>query len=67
MFEALFAAWVGILTPTNMAFLFGGVLMGLALGAVPGLGGVIGLTLLIPFVYDLTRPPPCPCSSAWRR
>ncbi|MEE8334355.1 MAG: tripartite tricarboxylate transporter permease, partial [Alphaproteobacteria bacterium] len=25
----------------------------LALGAIPGLGGVIGLTILIPFVYDL--------------
>jgi len=53
MFEALLSAWVAIFTPTAMLFLVGGVLMGLALGAIPGLGGVIGLTLLIPFVYDL--------------
>jgi len=53
MFEALLSAWVTIFTPATMMFLFGGVLIGLALGAIPGLGGVIGLTLLIPFVYDL--------------
>ncbi|MEE8332530.1 MAG: tripartite tricarboxylate transporter permease, partial [Alphaproteobacteria bacterium] len=53
MIEALLSAWVTIFTPANMGFLFGGVLMGLALGAIPGLGGVIGLTILIPFVYDL--------------
>jgi len=53
MFEALLDAWGVIFTPTNLAFLTGGVLLGLVLGAIPGLGGVIGLTLLIPFVYDL--------------
>lgn len=57
MIEALLSAWVTIFTPANMAFLFGGVLMGLALGAIPGLGGVIGLTILIPFVYDLGPAP----------
>ncbi|MPY70874.1 MAG: hypothetical protein GEU92_12380 [Alphaproteobacteria bacterium] len=57
MFEALFEAWTVIFTPTAMAFLTGGVLLGLVLGAIPGLGGVIGLTLLIPFVYDLGPAP----------
>jgi len=57
MFEALISAWGTIFTPVTMMFLFGGVLMGLALGAIPGLGGVIGLTLLIPFVYDLGPAP----------
>lgn len=57
MIEALFQAWDVIFTPLNMAFLTGGVLLGLMLGAIPGLGGVIGLTLLIPFVYDLGPAP----------
>ncbi len=57
MFEALLSAWVTIFTPVTMMFLFGGVLMGLTLGAIPGLGGVIGLTLLIPFVYDMDPVP----------
>ena len=54
MFEALINAWGAIVDPVNLMFLAGGVLMGLALGAIPGLGGVIGLTILIPFVYDLS-------------
>jgi len=53
MFHALFTAWIDIIQPVNLMFLTGGVLMGLTLGAIPGLGGVIGLTILIPFVYDL--------------
>jgi TctA family transporter len=57
MIEALFQAWGVIFTPVNMVFLTGGVLLGLMLGAIPGLGGVIGLTLLIPFVYDLGPAP----------
>ena len=54
MLHALLTAWIDILQPTNLLFLTGGVLLGLTLGAIPGLGGVIGLTILIPFVYDLT-------------
>lgn len=36
-----------------MLFLFGGVLMGLALGAMPGLGGLVGLAILLPFTFDM--------------
>jgi len=32
-----------ILDPIRMAYLFGGVCMGLALGILPGIGGVAGL------------------------
>ncbi|CAN0501491.1 unnamed protein product, partial [Discosporangium mesarthrocarpum] len=34
-------------------FLVLGVLLGLWLGAVPGLGGIIGLVLLLPFTFDM--------------
>ena len=30
-----------------------GVVLGLSLGVIPGLGGVVGLAILIPFTYHL--------------
>src|SRR5215472_118854 len=45
-----------ILDPIRMAYLFGGVCMGLALGILPGIGGVAGLALLLPFTYNIDAP-----------
>ncbi len=45
-----------ILNPTRMAYLFAGVCMGLALGILPGIGGVAGTALLLPFTYNLDAP-----------
>jgi TctA family transporter len=45
-----------ILDPVRMAYLFGGVCMGLALGILPGIGGVAGLALLLPFTYNMDAP-----------
>jgi TctA family transporter len=45
-----------ILDPIRLAYLFGGVCMGLALGILPGIGGVAGLALLLPFTYNLDAP-----------
>src|SRR5881275_126941 len=42
-----------ILDPLRMLFLFGGVCMGLALGILPGIGGVAGLALLLPFTFNM--------------
>jgi TctA family transporter len=42
-----------ILDPHRMAFLFGGVCMGLALGILPGIGGVAGTAMLLPFTYAM--------------
>ncbi len=39
--------------PLRLMFLFLGVVMGLALGAIPGLGGLVGLALLLPFTFDM--------------
>jgi TctA family transporter len=50
--EALFI----ILNPTRMLYLFAGVCMGLALGILPGIGGVAGTALLLPFTYNLDPP-----------
>jgi TctA family transporter len=39
--------------PVRLEFLFLGVLMGLTLGAIPGLGGLVGLAILLPFTYKM--------------
>jgi len=36
-----------------LSFVALGVLIGLALGVIPGLGGVVGLSLLLPFTFDM--------------
>jgi putative tricarboxylic transport membrane protein len=53
MLEVAFHALGILLDPTRLAILSGGVLLGLVLGVIPGLGGVVGLALLIPFTYNL--------------
>ncbi len=40
----------------RMLYLFGGVCMGLALGILPGIGGIAGTALLLPFTYSLDPP-----------
>src|ERR1051326_3871809 len=40
----------------RMVYLFAGVCMGLALGILPGIGGIAGTALLLPFTYALDPP-----------
>ena len=42
-----------LLEPTRLMLLFLGVLIGLAIGVLPGLSGIVGLAMLIPFTYNL--------------
>ena len=42
-----------LFTPIRMALLFGGVLLGLAAGVIPGLGGIAALSLLLPFTFGM--------------
>jgi putative tricarboxylic transport membrane protein len=44
---AALASW------THLAHLMGGVLLGLVIGILPGLGGIVGLSLLLPFLYGM--------------
>ncbi len=50
---ALGEAWGLILQPSVLGFLVLGVVMGLAVGVFPGLGGIAGLSLLLPFMVDM--------------
>ncbi len=53
MLEAAISAFHNLLEPMRLLFLFIGVFMGLALGAIPGLGGLVGLAILLPFTFDM--------------
>ena len=48
-----FKALAIIADPGRMLYLIGGVLIGLVLGIVPGLGGLIGLSILLPFTFSM--------------
>ena len=50
---ALQEAWVLILEPTALAYLAIGVVLGLSIGVFPGLGGIAGLSLMLPFMFGL--------------
>jgi TctA family transporter len=57
--DMLHSAWHAlliILDPVRLAYLFGGVCMGLSLGILPGIGGIAGTALLLPFTYNLDPP-----------
>jgi putative tricarboxylic transport membrane protein len=51
--EGLFAALSQIVQPSHFTMLFGGVLVGLAIGILPGLGGIVGMTILLPIIYGM--------------
>lgn len=42
-----------VLQPQQLMFMFAGVLLGLSVGVLPGLGGIAGLSLVLPFVYGM--------------
>ena len=50
---ALVDAFSLILQPQQIMFLVVGVLLGLAVGVFPGLGGIAGLSMVLPFVYGM--------------
>lgn len=53
MLEALFTALATILSGPSLFFLILGVLIGLVVGVIPGFGGTVGLSLLLPFVFGM--------------
>ena len=41
------------LTPTNIFFAFVGVLAGQIIGVLPGIGSVVGVSLLLPLTFGM--------------
>jgi len=53
MLEAATSAFAMMFDPWRMFLLFSGVIMGLVLGILPGIGGLAGTALLLPFTFGL--------------
>ena len=58
-FPAFIEGWQLIIQPVVLGYLLLGVMLGLAIGVFPGLGGIAGLSLVLPFICLLyTSPSP---------
>src|SRR5258708_10210062 len=50
--------WDGLtllMGPARLGILLIGVVIGLAIGALPGLNGIVGMAMLIPFTYNMDQ------------
>lgn len=50
----LWSGFIACLQPSNLLYLFGGVLVGMVLGAIPGLTATMAIALVIPLTYYMT-------------
>ena len=53
MVDTLFTALASLMTFQHLFYMLIGVSVGLVIGVIPGLGGIAGLSLLIPFLYGM--------------
>ena len=52
--EIILASFTRLVTdPSLWALMLGAIVMGMVLGAIPGIGGRVGIVLAIPFVFNL--------------
>ena len=53
MLDIALSAAVALSDPSRLSCLGLGVLIGVVLCAIPGLGGLVGLSLLLPFTFNM--------------
>lgn len=53
MFDIALSALGQVMSGAHLAFLVVGVLVGLVVGILPGLGGIAGMSILLPFLYGM--------------
>lgn len=53
MVDTLLSALAALMTLEHLFYMLIGVSVGLVIGVIPGLGGIAGLSLLIPFLYGM--------------
>ena len=46
-----------VMTPTNLALMFTGVILGVIIGVLPGLGGANGVAILLPLTFSMAQTP----------
>jgi len=51
--ETVFQSLGVVLQPGHLLMLLCGVVMGLSIGILPGLGGIVGMTILLPVIYGM--------------
>ena len=55
MIDALLMALTALASPERLGYMALGVLIGYAIGVLPALGGLAGLSLVMPFIYGLDQ------------
>ncbi len=53
MLEVIGSALGSVLSATHLLYMLVGVAVGLVVGILPGLGGIAGMSILLPFVYGM--------------
>ena len=53
MIDTLLSALAALMTFQHLLYMLFGVSVGLVIGVIPGLGGIAGLSLLVPFLYGM--------------
>jgi TctA family transporter len=53
LLEAVGAALANVLSGAHLVYMLAGVGVGLLVGVLPGLGGIAGMSILLPFVYGM--------------
>jgi TctA family transporter len=53
LLEVIGSALGNVLSGTHLAYMLVGVAVGLVVGILPGLGGIAGMSILLPFVYGM--------------
>lgn len=59
MTESLLAALMTVVQPYNIAVMFFGTLIGILVGAMPGLSSVMGLSIMMPLTLSMEGTPEC--------
>jgi putative tricarboxylic transport membrane protein len=52
-YAAIGEAFLNVISPTTLFFLFLGVLLGIVAGILPGINGAIGISLILPFTFGM--------------
>ena len=51
--EVALQSLLNIMQPAHLGMLIAGVIIGLCVGILPGLGGIVGMTILLPVIYGM--------------
>jgi len=53
MLESMQSAFIGLMSLQHLTYMLLGIVVGLGVGILPGLGGIAGMSLLMPFIYGM--------------